>query len=384
MNAISKVERGRWPGESQQRWVTEPRRHAPGLDDLLAWSSQQGASRISFHTGKPIWLRIHGRNYHATGQALDEGEIAAIVNHLYGADGMARLQGGTDFDVAYEIHVTRSQRLRYRLNATPICTSRGIGANIVLRPIPDLPPPLEDQLVESMILEHCRPASGMVIVSGSTGSGKSTLIGGFTVDKLMDPDGNYNILEAAAPVEFLLDRLKGPSSTIDQCEIPRDLPSFEAFIRGTTRREPTDIIVGECRDSATMSAALNAAMLGACLTTTIHADTVSLTIQRIAALCGHEERENLLSSAAQSLRLIVNQRLAFSTDGKRTALREILVVNEELRERLMRSDASEWPDITKRAVHEEGQSYEAAIGRALQEGRITEATAARELKRTKG
>lgn len=53
MNAISKVERGRWPGESQQRWVTEPRRHAPGLDNLLAWSSQQGASRISFHTGNP-------------------------------------------------------------------------------------------------------------------------------------------------------------------------------------------------------------------------------------------------------------------------------------------------------------------------------------------
>jgi len=384
MNAISKIEWSHWPGESQQRWVAEPRRHAPGLDNLLAWSSAQGASRISFHTGKPIWLRIHGRNYRATEHAVDEGEISSIVNHLYSADGMARLQGGTDIDVAYEIHLSRAEKLRFRLNATPVRTSRGMGANIVLRPIPDLPPPLEVQRVEQMILDHCRPASGMVVVSGSTGSGKSTLIGGITVAKIMDPDGNYNIVEAAAPVEFLLDRLKGPSSTIDQCEIPRDLASFEAFIRGTTRREPTDIIVGECRDSATMSAALNAAMLGACLTTTIHADTVSLTIQRIAALCGHEERENLLSSAAQSLRLIVNQRLAFSTDGRRTALREILVVNAALRERLMRSDASDWPDITKRAVHEEGQSYEMAIRRALAEGRITDATAEREMKRALG
>jgi defect-in-organelle-trafficking protein DotB len=125
-------------------------------------------------------------------------------------------------------------------------------------------------------------------------------------------------------------------------------------------------------------------MLGATLTTTIHADTVPLTIQRIAALCGHEERENLLSSAAQSLRLIVNQRLAFSTDGTRTALREILVFDEALREKLMRSDASDWPDITKRAVHDQGQSYEAAIQCALREGRITEATAARELRRAKG
>lgn len=384
MNAISKIEWSHWPGESQQRWIAEPRLHAPGLDNLLAWSSAQGASRISFHTGKPIWLRIHGRNYRATEHPIDEGEISSIVNHLYSADGMARLQGGTDIDVAYEIHLSRSKKLRFRLNATPVRTSRGMGANIVLRPIPDLPPSLEVQLVEQMILDHCRPASGMVVVSGSTGSGKSTLIGGITVAKIMDPDGNYNIVEGAAPVEFLLDGLKGPSSTIDQCEIPRDLASFEAFIRGTTRREPTDIIVGECRDSATMSAALNAAMLGACLTTTIHADTVSLTIQRIAALCGHEERENLLSSAAQSLRLIVNQRLAFSTDGRRTALREILVVNGALRDRLMRSNASEWPDITKGAVHEEGQSYEMAIRRALAEGRITEATAEREMKRALG
>ncbi|UZO94715.1 type IV pilus twitching motility protein PilT [Roseomonas mucosa] len=383
MNAISQIATKAWPGEGQ-RWVTEPRRHAPGLDALLAWASEQGASRISFHTGKPVWLRIHGRNYAVTQRTLDEAEVAAIANHLYGADGTARLQGGKDFDVAYEIHVSRSARLRYRLNATSTRVSRGMGANIVLRPIPDLPPPLENQLVERLILDNCRPASGMVIVSGATGSGKSTLIGGITVDKLLDPDGNYNILEAAAPIEFLLDRLKGPSSTIDQCEIPRDLPTFEAFIRGTTRREPTDIIVGECRDTATMSAALNAAMLGATLTTTIHADTVPLTIQRIAALCGNEERENLLSSAAQSLRLIVNQRLAFSTDGKRTALREILVFDEELRGQLMRTDANDWPDLTKRAVQERGQSYEVAIGKALAEGRITEAIAAREMRRTKG
>ncbi|GAV36437.1 Twitching mobility protein [Roseomonas sp. TAS13] len=383
MNAVTQITTKAWPGEGQ-RWVTEPRRHAPGLDSLLAWASEQGASRISFHTGKPVWLRIHGRNHPVTQRTLDEAEVAAIANHLYGADGTARLQGGKDFDVAYEIHVSRSGRLRYRLNATSTRVSRGMGANIVLRPIPDLPPPLENQLVERMILDNCRPASGMVIVSGATGSGKSTLIGGITVDKLLDPEGHYNILEAAAPVEFLLDRLKGPSSTIDQCEIPRDLPSFEAFIRGTTRREPTDIIVGECRDTATMSASLNAAMLGATLTTTIHADTVPLTIQRIAALCGNEERENLLSSAAQSLRLIVNQRLAFSTDGRRTALREILVFDEELRGQLMRTDAKDWPDLTKHAVRERGQSYEVAIRKALEDGRITEATAAREMRRTKG
>ena len=118
--------------------------------------------------------------------------------------GTARLQGGADFDVSYAIPITRSERLRFRLNATPIRTSRRAGANIVLRPIADLPPSLEAQRAEAIIMEAFRPREGMVIVSGGTGSGKSTLIAGMTMAKLADPAGNFNIAEAAAPVEFLL------------------------------------------------------------------------------------------------------------------------------------------------------------------------------------
>ena len=111
----------------------------------------------------------------------------------------------------------------------------------------------------------------------------------------MNPDGNYDIVEGAAPVEFLLERVKGPTSTMNQTEIPRDLPTFAAFVRGAMRREPTDIIVGECRDSETMDAAIQAAISGHVLTTTIHANNVPLTMQRIASLCPPGERENLIS-----------------------------------------------------------------------------------------
>ena len=273
-----------WPDEGM-RWVQEPRKHAPGLDSLLTWAFRAKASRIGFQTGHPVWVGIHGRNRQATHAALDEGEFSQIVNHLYGADGMARLQGGKDFDTAYAIPIDRSTRLRFRLNATPTRTARRDGGNIVLRPIADMPPSLAEQLVEPGILEGYRPQEGMVIVSGGTGSGKSTLIAGMTVAKLMDPDGHYNIVEGAAPVEYLLERVRGPSSTMNQTEIPRDLESFPLFIRGCMRREPTDIIVGECRDTETMGAAIQAAISGHVLTTTVHANDVPLTMQRIASLC---------------------------------------------------------------------------------------------------
>jgi defect-in-organelle-trafficking protein DotB len=218
----------------------------------------------------------------------------------------------------------------------------------------------------------------MVIVAGGTGSGKSTLIAGMTVAKLLEPEGHYNIVEGAAPVEFLLERVRGVSSTINQSEIPRDMESFAAFIRGCMRREPTDIIVGECRDSETMSAAIQAAISGHVLTTTVHANDVPLTMQRIASLCPAGERDNLVSAVAQSLRLVINQRLALSIDGRRTALREYVAFDSRLRSQFLRCDPTEWPALTRRAVDEQGQSYAMAIDRALNEGRISEQVAAHE------
>jgi defect-in-organelle-trafficking protein DotB len=368
-----------WPDEGL-RWVQEPRRNAPGLDALLIWAFHAGASKISFQTGHPVTVRVHGRNSRATRAALDENEFSQIVNHLYGADGMARLQGGNDFDTAYAIPIDRSTRLRFRLNATSTRTARRDGGNIVLRPIADLPPSLADQLVEPGILDACRPSQGMVIVSGGTGSGKSTLIAGMMVAKLLDPAGHYDIVEGAAPVEYLLERVHGSSSTMNQTEIPRDLPTFAAFIRGCMRREPTDIIVGECRDSETMAAAIQAAISGHTLTTTVHANDVPLTMQRIASLCPADERDNLISAVAQSLRLVVNQRLVPSTSGGRTALREFLAFDARLRSEFLRVDPSEWPALTRRALDEQGQSYAVAIQRALDAGRISQATAAFQMK----
>jgi defect-in-organelle-trafficking protein DotB len=355
--------------------VQEPRKSAPGLDSLLTWAFRSRASRIGFQPGHPVWVRIHGQNHRATRSYLDEGEFSQIVNHLYGADGMARLQGGNDFDTAYAIPLDRSTRLRFRLNATPTRTSRRDGGNIVLRPIPDLPPSLADQLVEQGILDSYRAGEGMVIVAGGTGSGKSTLIAGMTKAKLDDPDGNYDIVEGAAPIEFLLERVRGSSSTMNQTEIPRDIPSFPLFIRGCMRREPTDIIVGECRDSETMGAAIQAAISGHLLTTTVHANNVPLTLQRIASLCPADERDNSISAVAQSLRLVINQRLAPTVDGRRTALREFLVVDNALRSKFLVTDPREWPALTRRAVDEQGQSYAVAIERALNEGRISEEVA---------
>jgi len=107
-----------------------------------------------------------------------------------------------------------------------------------------------------------------------------------------------------------------------------------------------------------------------------------LTLQRMASLCPADERANCISAVAQSLRLVINQRLAPTIDGKRTALREFLVVDRSLRAKFLVTDPREWPALTREAIEVDGQSYAVAIDRALSEGRISEEVAETQRART--
>ena len=364
--------------DNGERWVKEPRRLAPALDSFMSHVHRLGAEQIMFSTWKRASFRLWGDNHWVDRPPLDEAETGLIVNHLYGADGMARIQGGKDLNVMYVIGVSRTETLRYRVNVSGIATSKGDGANVTIRPVKELPPLLEKQNVEPEILASYRVKKGLVVVSGATGSGKSTLIGGMTLAKLLDPNAHLNILECAEPIEFLFDRVKSPSSTINQSEIPRHIESFEAFMEGAMRRQPDEIIVGECRKPEHMEATVKAALSGHAACTTIHAETVALTMQRVAGLFRTERLDDMMVSTSQVLRLVINQRLVKDRSGKFTPLREFLVFDSKLREKLGRSQREQWPDITAEAVEKQGQSYRKAIQIALQEGRITEEIAAAE------
>jgi defect-in-organelle-trafficking protein DotB len=191
----------------------------------------------------------------------------------------------------------------------------------------------------------------------------------------MDPHGHHNIIECAEPIEFLLDRVRSATSTITQSEIPRNLPSFDAFMEGAMRRQPTDIIVGECRKPEHMRATIHAAISGHATQTTLHAETVSLTMQRVASLLPPDQMKDQMIALAQALRLVINQRLVPTPEGRWTPLREFLVCDGDFRRRLATASADDWPRITIEALERTGQPYARAIENALIEGRIDEEAA---------
>lgn len=357
-----------WPGETLRLGVAE-------LDEMLAWACAVGGSDIRLQSHQPVWLQVHGRVMPVTRRRLSDGEVEEAVNRFYGADGLARLKGGLDFDVSYEIQPDRRSRHRFRVNATAILSRGSDGAAIVARVLPTLSPRIESLGVEPPILAAFKIRKGFVIVSGGTENGKSTLLAAMTRSLLEDPASHRSIVGYEAPIEFVFDDIAGASAMISQSEIPRHLPSFAAGARNAVRRNPKTVIIGECRDTETMSVACQLSIAGCAVMTTIHAGSVFETIQRAVSLCPADERAAVTVQLAQSLRVVINQRLVGSTDGKRAALREFIVFDEPLRRKLLTASPDLWPEIAAGALKTHGQSYAVAAQRALEEGRITEEVA---------
>ncbi len=361
---------GFWPGEGAVF-------SRDTLDSLFEWAFRLGASDIRIETHKPVFVQLHGRMRQVTRRTFTEREVEEAVNRLYGAEGVARLKRGEDFDVSYEVQPDRRTRFRFRVNATAVLAHGDDGGAVVARALPVRSRPLSEQDVEPEIIQACMPRTGLVFIAGGTGNGKSTLQAGITRERLVDPDSHVAILEYSSPIEFTFDDVEGTTAAISQSEIPRHLPSFAAGIRNAMRRAGDVIIIGECRDGETMAAAAQAALTDHAVYSTIHAGTLSEMVQRIVSLCPLEERGALTVAVAQTLRLIVNQRLVPSLDGTRTALREFLVFDRPMRRKLADTNPDRWPALVEDMLAEgRGQSFKSAIQRALAEGRISEATAA--------
>jgi defect-in-organelle-trafficking protein DotB len=350
------------------------------LDEFFAWAYRLDASDIRIQTHQPVRIQLHGKLLRATKQILTESEVEEAVNTLYGADGQARLKQGEDFDVSYEVEPDRRTRMRFRVNATAVLARGSDGGAVVARALPNRVKPLSEQFVEPEIVDACMPNEGLVLIAGGTGNGKSTLMAGMTRNMLEDPDSNRAILEYSAPIEFIYDEIRGSTAMISQSEVPRHIATFEGALRNGMRRAGDVIIIGECRDGDTMSAAADAALTSHAVYSSIHAGTLSETIQRIVSLCPVHKRAALTVAIAQTLRLIVNQRLVPSTDGKRAALREYLVFTRSIRRKLAETDPDRWPNMIEKLLETEGQSFRLATTRALEDGLITEETVRTRLK----
>jgi defect-in-organelle-trafficking protein DotB len=308
------------------------------LNVILAHCAQFDISDITMQTGEPIIMEEYGKLRKITRKILTNAETGDLLNSIYGANGTARLLSGEDIDTNYEFKPNRTERLRFRVNATACLVEGHEGIQVTLRSIPTDPPLLSDLDVEKGLEAGLKPADGCVYVTGVTGSGKTTLLASIIRNIAEDPEEHRKILTYESPIEFVYDSINNPSSVISQTEIPKHLPSFEKGVRNALRRKPRLILVGESRDYETINAVLDAALTGHPVYTTVHSNGVAETVRRLVGSFPKSERAGKTIDIIETLRLIVWQKLVPSTDGKQTALREYLVFTDKIRDELLSGD----------------------------------------------
>lgn len=353
----------------------EPTRFSPPfMERMLEHTEKLNASDITIQTGSAVYAEVYGVLIKITNRQLSNTELGDLINAIYGPNATTQLLSGRDIDTHYEFRPNRGVRYRYRVNATACLVEGHDGIQITLRTIPTTPPKLETMELPPNILAALAPQEGIVFITGATGSGKSTLLASIIRDLIEKEDSNRKVLTYEAPIEFVYDEIETISSIVSQSEIPRHLPSFADGVRNALRRKPRLIMVGECRDPETISAALEAALTGHPVYTTLHTSGVAETMRRLVTSFAGEERLGRTIDILETIRLCIWQKLVPTVDGKRVALREYLVFDEEIRDRLLDADPNDVTSTTRKLVKERGQLMTVDAQLKFEQGIISERT----------
>ncbi len=297
------------------------------IDAFLKLGSQQGCSDVHLAVGVPPMLRMHGDLL-----PIKFRDVRAVELEGYIAEILTRSQAelfakGHDLDFSY----VSAEGGRFRVNVYRKDT--GVGATF--RAIPSEVPTLEKLALPPIVGKLCDFHQGMVLVTGSTGTGKSTTLAAM-IDHL-NQTRRLNIVSLEDPIEFVH---RSKNSQVIQRELGTHIPSFAEGVRAAMREDPDVILVGELRDAETISMAMTAAETGHLVLGTLHTTSAVKTIDRVIDALPVEEREQTKSFLAQSLLAVVTQVLIKTADGHgRKAICEVLVMTKAIA-KLIQSDQS--------------------------------------------
>lgn len=268
--------------------------------------------------GVPPMLRMHGDLMPIKFRELGDTELESYVTEILTKKLNDQFSNGQDIDFSY----VSEDGGRFRVNIFRKAT--GIGATF--RFIPQTIPTLDDLQLPGILATLCDHHQGMILVTGSTGTGKSTTLAAM-IDHI-NRTRNLNIISLEDPIEFVHESQR---AQIIQRELGTHLPSFAEGIRASLREDPDIILVGEMRDAETISMAMTAAETGHLVLGTLHTTGAAKTIDRMIDALPGEMREQTKGFLGQSLNAVVTQNLIKTPDGKgRRAALEIMVMTRAI------------------------------------------------------
>jgi twitching motility protein PilT len=295
------------------------------IDAFLKLGTQQGCSDVHLAVGVPPMLRMHGDLMPIKFRDLRLSELEGYIAEILTRSQAETFSKGNDLDFSY----VSGEGGRFRVNVYRKET--GIGATF--RAIPSEVPSLEKLALPAIVTKLCDFHQGMILVTGSTGTGKSTTLAAM-IDHL-NTTRKLNIISLEDPIEFVH---RSKNSQVIQRELGTHIPSFAEGVRAAMREDPDVILVGELRDAETISMAMTAAETGHLVLGTLHTTSATKTIDRIIDALPVEEREQTKAFLSQSLLAVVTQILVKTLDARgRKAICEILMMTKAVA-KLIQSD----------------------------------------------
>jgi twitching motility protein PilT len=288
------------------------------IDAFLKLGTQQGCSDVHLAVGVPPMLRLHGDLLPIKFRDVRPGELEGYISEILTSAQNELFARGNDLDFSY----VSSEGGRFRVNV--FRKDSGVGATF--RAIPATVPTLDKLQLPPAVSKLCDFHQGMVLVTGSTGTGKSTTLAAM-IDHL-NQTRRLNIISLEDPIEFVH---PSKNSQVIQRELGTHIPSFAEGVRAAMREDPDVILVGELRDAETISMAMTAAETGHLVLGTLHTTSAVKTIDRVIDALPVEEREQTKSFLAQSLLAVVTQVLVKTADGHgRRAVCEVLMMTKAI------------------------------------------------------
>ena len=329
------------------------------IDALFKMMKEKGGSDLHLSPGNPPMLRQAGDLTPLIAQKITHEQCRGLVNEIMTEAQRKTFEEKLDIDFAYEVKELNS---RFRAN---IFNGR-YGVSAVFRLIPTQILTAEQLGLPDTVIKFTQFKRGLVLVTGPTGSGKSTTLAAMIdhINKIR----HDHILTVEDPVEFVHESQK---SLVNQREVGRHTRSFAAALRAALREDPDIILVGEMRDLETIELAITAAETGHLVFGTLHTNSASKTVDRIINVFPTNQQEQIRTMLGESLKGVIAQVLLKTVDGKRCAALEILAVNSAVANLIREGKTFQIPSIIQTGRGEGMQLMDQALQELVKAKRVT-------------
>ncbi|MBI3560422.1 MAG: PilT/PilU family type 4a pilus ATPase [Gammaproteobacteria bacterium] len=328
------------------------------INAFLKLGRQQGGSDIHFAVGLPPLIRLYGELTPIKYRDLTDREIEELLQEILTPEQSELFQQGNDLDIAYQ----DAEVGRFRVNLFRKIT--GLGATF--RAIAPRIPTFKELGLPDTVEKFLHDTQGLILVTGATGTGKSTTLA-CMIDWL-NTNRRYNIITLEDPIEYVH---KSNQSLVIQRAVGPHVSSFATGLRAALREDPDVILVGELRDTETISMAMTAAETGHLVLGTLHTSNAVKTLDRIIDAMPVEQKNLTRSFLAQHLNAVISQKLLRTADGRyRKAVLEIMINNNAIGNLIMTNKIFQIPSVVHTSRDAGMQLMDTALLEAVQKKEV--------------